>query len=325
MFINYLKELKINGKSKNTQIYYESILKEANRYKPLDKWDKEDVTNFILSLQDKYKKGTIEAKKAVIKKFFGWAGKPEIVQHLTVKFPKTSLKRDDILTIEDINCMIEGTNSPMYKAMIAFLFESGGRINEVLPVLVDDIKETDKGMIIRIHATKTGDEYRSILCVFSAQYIRNHITYSGLTKGNLLFPVKRPIVHVTLNKIAKKIGLEKPISPHKFRHAQAVDMLQRGYQDQVTKKKLGWKDDSKMLARYSHIVDDDVINATIEKTGKEIIRQPIANIKQVESFKIADASLQLSKLNAEMEELRAFKKMVEEEFKRNAKAALQGK
>jgi len=207
-YAEYLKEYKINGKGQNTLIYYESILKEANRYKPFAEWDKGTVTDFILSLQDKYKKGTIEAKKAVIKKFFQWAGKPEIVQHLKVKFPKTSLKRDDILTIQDINLMIETTKSPMYKALISFLFESGGRINEVLPVLVDDVKEEDKGMIIRIHATKTGDEYRSILCVFSAQYIRNHITYSGLTKGNLLFPVKRPAVHVMLNKIGTKAGIE---------------------------------------------------------------------------------------------------------------------
>jgi len=297
MYQQYLKELKINGKSANTLIYYESILKDANRFKPLQSWIKDDVTNYVLSLQDRHKKGTIEAKKAVVKKFFSSVGKSDIVAHLKIKFPKTSLRRDDILTIEDINGMIEATSSPMYKALIAFLFESGGRINEVLPVKLDDVKETDKGMIIRIHATKTGDEYRSILCVFSAQYIRNLINYGGLTKGNLLFPIHRPAAHVMLNKIAGKAGIDKPMSPHKFRHAQACDMLQRGYQDQITKKKLGWKDDSKMLVRYSHIVDDDVINATLEKTGKEIIRQPIANIKQVESLKIVDTSMQLSKLS----------------------------
>lgn len=302
MYQVYLNELKINGKTANTISTYGSILKEADKYKPLEEWGKDDVTRFFLSLQATNKKGSIEAKKAVLKGFFTWGDKKDIVAHLHINFPKTSLKRDDILTIEDINSMIEGTNSPMYKAMIAFLFESGGRINEVLPVLVDDIKETDKGMIIRIHATKTGDEYRSILCVFSAQYIRNHITYSVLTKGNLLFPVKRPIVHVTLNKIAKKIGLEKPISPHKFRHAQAVDMLQRGYQDQVTKKKLGWKDDSKMLARYSHIVDDDVINATLAKAGGSAIPQkPITNIKQAEPLKLADAAATITKLNTDLE------------------------
>jgi integrase/recombinase XerD len=310
MIQDYLNELKINGKSKNTLTYQESILKETNAFKELPGWTKDDVNRFILALQGKNKKSSVEVKKAILKRFFTWAGKRDIVEHLKIKFPRTSLKRDDILEIPEINLMIETTNSPMYKAIIAFFFESGGRVNEILPsentkgILVEEIRETDKGMIIPVHGTKTGDEDRSILCIFSAQYIRNHIAYSGLSKGDVLFPVKRPAVHVMLNKIAKKAGIEKPISPHKFRHAQAVDMLKRGYQDQITKKKLGWKDDSRMLARYSHVIDDDVIDATLEKAGTDIPRKPIANIKQTESLKIADASMQFNKLSEDYESLK---------------------
>lgn len=302
MINEYLTELKINGKSKNTISTLESVLKEANDFKPLTKWSKDDTNTFILSLQEKNKKSSVELKKAVLKKYFTWAGKEQIVKHLKIKFPKTSLKREDILTVEEINKLIESTESPMYRAMIAFLFESGGRINEVLPIRVEEIKETDKGMIIPVHATKTGEEYRPVLCLFSAQYIRNHITYQGLSKGKL-FPVKRPAAHVMLKKIAKKAGITKPISPHKFRHAQAVDMLRRGYQDQITKKKLGWKEDSKMLARYSHVIDDDVINATLEKAGGIIHRETIPNMKQAEPLKIADATATIIKQDEEIKEL----------------------
>lgn len=309
MYLEYLNELKINGKSPNTISYQESILKEAENFNPLKIWTKEDVNRYFLHLQQKNKKSSVEVKKAVLKKFFTWVGKEEIVKHLRVKFPKTSLKREDILTPEEINSMIDGTESPMYKALIAFTFESGGRVNEILPdpetdkkgILVGEIKETDKGMLIPVHGTKTGDEDRSILCIFSAQFIRNHITYSGLKKTEVLFPIHRPAFHVMLNKIAKKAGIEKPISPHKLRHAQAVDMLRRGYQDQITKKKLGWKDDSKMIARYQHVVDDDVINATLEKSGAEMHRPVITNIKQAEPLKLADASATISKLNTDLE------------------------
>lgn len=309
MIQNYLNELKINGKSANTLINQEHILREANTFKPLVE-DKNDVNSFFIALQVKNKKSSVELKKAIIKKFFTWAGKKEIVEHLKIKFPKTSLKRDDILDIPEINLMIDTTKSPMYKAIVAFFFESGGRVGEILPnerikgILVEEIRETDKGMIIPVHATKTGEEDRDILCIFSAQYIRNHIAYSGLTKGDVLFPVKRSAVHVMLNKIAKKAGIDKPISPHKFRHAQAVDMLKRGYQDQITKKKLGWKENSRELGRYSHVVNNDVINATLAMAGADIPRQPVANLKQAESLKIADTSMQLSKLNEENEMLK---------------------
>ena len=60
-----------------------------------------------------------------------------------------------------------------------------------------------------------------------------------------------------------------------------------------------------MIARYQHIVDDDVINAESEKkNGKDAINRPISNIKQAESLKIADASMQLSKISEENIELK---------------------
>ncbi|VVB95112.1 Tyrosine recombinase XerA [uncultured archaeon] len=304
MYEEFLKHQKLNGASANTIKNYTSILKAANEYKPLEQWTKEDVTNYILSLEKDYSKATIELRKTVFKTLFKWYGKPEIVNHLKIKAVKTPLNRNDILTVEDVNLMIETTESPMYKALIALLFESGGRINEVLPITVEEVKETDKGMIIPLHQSKTGEDYRPVLCIFSAQYIRNHITYSALDKKDRLFPVVDVSVWEMLKKIGKKSGITKPISAHKFRHAQAVDMLKRGYQDQITKKKLGWKDDSKMLARYSHVVDDDVINATLEMAGADIPRQPVANLKQAESLKIADASMQFQKLAAENEDLK---------------------
>ena len=107
-----------------------------------------------------------------------------------------------------------------------------------------------------------------------------------------------------LIKIAENAGIEKHITPHKFRHAQATDMVRRGYQETIIRKKLGWTGSSNMIERYQHIVDDDVINATLEKTGTDIPRRPITNLKQAESLKIVDASMQLSKLSEENQELK---------------------
>ncbi len=304
MLQNYLNELKINGKSANTLIYQESILKEANTFKALPEWNKDDVNTFILSLQEKNKKSSVEVKKAILKRFFTWAGKEGIVEHLKIKFPKNNLRREDILTVDDVNKMIEATESPMYKALIAFLFESGARIGEALKVKVEDIQETDKGMVISVPQTKTGIDRRRGLYVYSAGYIRNHITYKGLGKGELLFSIKRPQAHIMLNKIAVKAGIDKPISPHKFRHAQATDMVIRGYQETVIRKKLGWTDDSRMIARYEHIVDDDVINATLEKGGGDIPKQVINKIKTAEPLKLADAASMFVKMNEENEQLR---------------------
>lgn len=305
MLDEFLKELDINGKKKKTQNLYRSILKAANEYKPLHEWNKNDVNNYILFLKkEKYNTSTIEMNKIILKKFFKWCKKGKIIEHLQVKLPKSNLKRENILTVEDITKMIEATGSPMYKALIAFLFESGARISEVLQLTVKDTQETDQGMLISVIDIKTEKGYRQSIYPYSTGYIRNHISYSGLSKEDRLFSIGKTQVWRMLKQIGKKAGIEKPISAHKFRHAQATDMVLRNYQESTIRKKLGWTEDSRMIARYLHVVDDDVINATLEKNGINITKKSLTNIPIAEPLKLANASLQLKKSQDEIEELK---------------------
>jgi integrase/recombinase XerD len=295
---------KTNGLKESTITTYRLNLEPMNGFKPLEKWKKDDAVKYILKLQETSKPSTVENAKIIMKLYFKWLGKPEIVADIKIKTIKNSLKREDILTVEDVNKLIESTPSTLYKSLIAFLFESGCRINEALAIKVKDIQETDRGMIISIPQTKTGNDYRRILCPFSSGYIRNHITYNALDPDNKLFYLSDVAAWKHLRQIGEKSGIGKPVSPHKFRHAQATDMVLRGYQDGIINKKLGWTNDSKAAARYKHIADEDVINATADMAGTDIPKPVLANLKQAEALKIADASLQLSKLNEENAELR---------------------
>lgn len=320
MLEDFLKDEKVNGKSGSTIKNHKSFLTNANKWKPLESWTVEDVNTYILRTKEDgtpYSKSKMEWDKQVLKTFFTWAKKPEFVQHLIIKSVKNNLTRDDILTIEDINKLIDTTDSTLYKALIAFLFESGARINEALAIRRKNIQDTeDKGMIISVPQTKTGTDYRRSLYIYSAGYIRNHISYCGLEPDDALFfgqkrdtnkhklPMSAVAAWEMLGKIGEKAGLEKPVNPHAFRHGQATDMVLRGYNETIIRKKFGWMGDSKMIARYQHIVDDDVINATAEIAGKDIPKAPMPTIKQAEALKIADASLQLSKLAEENNEVR---------------------
>jgi integrase/recombinase XerD len=264
----FLNELRVNNLAEGTIRYYSAILKDVNKFKNLEKpWIKEDVDKYVLSLKGKNKENSIETKKTIIKKYFQWCSREDIVKHLQINRPKCSLKREDILDTTDVSRMIDATESPLYKALISFLFESGARIGEVLRLKFNDIQETDEGMIINISATKTGNEYRRNIFPTSTQYIRNLIMYANLSDKNKLFYVTENAANRMLKKIGKKAGIKKPVSCHKFRHAQATDMVIRGYQESIIRKKLGWTDDSRMIATYTHLVDDDVINATLEKSG----------------------------------------------------------
>jgi hypothetical protein len=77
----FLQELKINDTSE-TITDYSKFLKNINRLKPLEKWDKTDVNRYIMEKHKECLIRTVEIYKVKIKRFFTWAGKSEIVSHL---------------------------------------------------------------------------------------------------------------------------------------------------------------------------------------------------------------------------------------------------
>lgn len=312
----YIQELQINKCSENTvkniEYFWNEKLKAYT--KPLDQWTKDDINQCIISLMETYKESTVETYKKYIKQYFNWVGKGDIVKHIKIKTIDTPIVRAELPTVEDVNKMIESTASPFYKALISLLYESGARISEVLMIKVNDVKETDKGLLVHVHQTKTGKDKRPILCLQSGQYIRNLIMYGGLSESDYLFrspdnpdkPIYPENARETIKRIARKAGINKRITPHIFRHAQATDMLVQGYQETIINKKLGWKPHSTVSARYKHCISDDVINATLEKNGIKT-DSPIMlkdSIKQPDKLDIATQSKILSKLNEENEHLK---------------------
>ncbi len=304
MIEDYFKTQLVNGISKHTLRSERSCISIANSFKLLETWDKDDVNSYIIKMQDKYSKSTVEGYKIILRKYFRYIGKDDIVKHLKIKACKNELERGQILTTADINTLIESTSSIMLKALVALTFESGARIQEVLSIKVSHIQETNKGMIVSIPATKTGVDYRRVLCVFSAQYIRNHISYSTLHKDNLLFQMHKAHAWKLFIKLGKDANINKPTNPHSMRHAQCIDMITRGYNESVVRKKLGWTGDSKMIGRYSHVVDDDVINSTAELSGIDTVKKPMENMKKADTLNIIDAGSQLSKLSSDNQELK---------------------
>jgi hypothetical protein len=78
----FLHDLKINGTAEKTIMDYSKFLKNINRFKALEKWDKTDVNKFIMEKHNECLIETVGVYKVRMKRFFTWAGKSEIVSHL---------------------------------------------------------------------------------------------------------------------------------------------------------------------------------------------------------------------------------------------------
>ncbi|VVB97616.1 Uncharacterised protein [uncultured archaeon] len=78
----FLQELKVNGTAEKTIASYSKFLKNIDRLKSLEKWDRTDVNNYIMEKHNECLIGTVEISKVRLKQFFTWAGKSELVCHL---------------------------------------------------------------------------------------------------------------------------------------------------------------------------------------------------------------------------------------------------
>jgi integrase len=299
----YLEKMKGLKRSENTVKTYNTVLQNLNKFKPLESITEKDLIAFFKQLNTTEQ--TFALYQTIIKKYFSDIGKKDIVAWIQKKNPKETLKSDDILTTDDINRLMDTTNSHYYKALIAFLYESGSRINEAKALKYKDFQETNEGMICNIPTTKTNAGYRKVILPFTSQYIRNLKTYLNASENDIVFNVGVWATNDMLKKMGKRAGITKPIHCHVFRHAQATTMVQLGYNEAIIRKKLGWSPTSGMIARYQHLNDNDVIEATLKNTGKLPHTAIKTEIKEAEKLSLVDASMQLSKINEENEALKS--------------------
>ena len=142
-----------------------------------------------------------------------------------------------------------------------------------------------------------------LICSFRAVYHELH-SVAGQKPDDILFKLHKANAWRFLTGLGEKAGITKPCNPHAFRHAQITSMIRLGYNESIIRKKLGWTGDSKMIGRYIHCVDDDVIDATMEKNGTVVPKPEIKTINPAKAANIVDAASTIAKVNAENEALK---------------------
>ena len=287
----FLNEMRADGISEKALTNARNTLKQLNDFKHIEDVDGNDINDFIIYIREKhgYKESTIGVRKTYIKKFFRANDLDMIVKRVKVKKSPTHLDPMDILIAEDIDLIIENVTHPKYKALIAMLWESGGRIEEILAVKKDtDLIETDLGYKLYLFGDKTRAHnyaYREMLLSQSAPYVRDWLLNNN-SDSEYLFPFWSSGVRTEFSNLYEKLntkyGFKKPINAHAYRHACATRLVREEVQESIIRKQMGWTPDSKMLKVYVHLASSDVYDYHAKKiTGndKEFVH---AKIKQPE-------------------------------------------
>jgi len=275
----FLKKLFAEGLSKPRVIKYANYLKTIAEKigKSFMEVNEEDIINFLSHLeQSNYSEWTKRDYKVVLKRFFRFLGKEELMKDIKTTMRNNRKKLpEDLLTKTEIKRMIETANHPRDKAIISLLYEGGLRIGELASLKIKNVVFDEYGAVIKVKG-KTGERRvrvvlsssllakwieihpdkdnpnAPLLVNLSTNYKNKGITYRGIS--------------MRIKEIAKKAGVDKKITPHLFRHSRATHLATVLTEAQMNEY-FGWVQGSRMAATYVHLSGRDTDNKMLEIYG----------------------------------------------------------
>ena len=295
ILIDLVNEKRAIGQSDKTIRNYTQTLRFWNNFfkKPFNIKNssliKKELINYFSSLKKENKngEGTILIRKLCIKQFYKWLrgtkDYPAEVEWIETSGKKGNGKLPkDMPNLSDIKKMLDYAVSSRNKALIMMLYDSAGRISEILDCKVKDLVFDEYGGYIVVNG-KTGS--RQIRLVDSIPFLKEYLNneypikddknnpdrdsylFVGLDKRNVGKPLTWLAGYSIIKRIAVRSGIKKNIHPHIFRHAKLTELAKSGFRDAELRVFAGWAGSSKMPSVYLHISDVDVGNKILENAG----------------------------------------------------------
>lgn len=219
-------ELKIRGLSPLTQrnyCFFAGKLLEFCKKKP-SQLSEEDAKAYLASLFDKRARGTISLAASSLKFFYSEIlGRP----FLKVKLPKREGILPKALTKEEVDKIILGAETEKSEIIVRMLYYTGLRVSELVNLKRKDINfEAGQGII-----KGKGNKQRQIFLTPGLieklnNFFAQHPDYEYVLSKDK--PLTARNIQKIVEKIAKKQGIQKKVTPHVFRHSYATHLLEDG-------------------------------------------------------------------------------------------------
>jgi len=196
---------------------------------------------------------------------FKRVGNPEITSHIRNLQPPVRVSKNDIITVEECDLMINSTNDIQEKALISVSHEAGTRTGEILTADIRHVKFDDMGAVLRVKG-KTGR--RDVRLIRSAKYLHSWInsrkdadasTPLFIMTWSKFYGKRMSVSHglAVLQRCAKLAHIEKKVTFQINRHSGAT--IGAGILTEAQMKiQFGWNRTSNIPARYTHLNESDV-------------------------------------------------------------------
>lgn len=259
-FVAYLKIEK--GLAENSIFAYQRDVQKLLAFSDAEKKDitdlkYSDLNHFVGILYDLGLNPRSQARIiSGIKQFFSFLLLDDCIKtdpSENLEMPKLGRKLPEVLTIEEIDAMIEAIDlskaeGQRNKAILETLYSCGLRVSELTNLKFSDlffeegfIRVIGKGNKQRLVPSSPSVEKE---INFYKTTTRNHL---NVVKGseNIVFlnrrgaQLTREMIFTIVKNLAQEIGLTKNVSPHTFRHSFATHLLEGGANLRAIQEMLG--------------------------------------------------------------------------------------
>lgn len=263
----YLDFLEIEkGLSQNTIDAYRRDLGDFFDYYAeleIDKIQRTQINTYVRNLHEKeFSATSVTRKIASLRGFFKWVCANElspINPTLTLEQPKVPQRLPKVMTMQEINEILNQDLSKIQRVMLELLYGCGLRVSELVNLKINDYDLKGKFL----ECTGKGSKDRIVpmgnkACEAVKDYLPERdflVQKFNLKTKQLLINEKgknvtRQEVYTFIHKQGKKI--HKAISPHTLRHSFATHLLENGADLRVVQELLGHSDVS-TTQLYTHI------------------------------------------------------------------------
>ncbi len=222
-----------------------------------------DYTKWRLArLRNGFPKGKKDRRKAqvtlhyytlFVRSFLKWIG---LADRVPIVSRPRGRRRPVTLSTSEVLKLLEASRDIIDLLIIALLFETGIRAQELLSIKVEDIDLESHEIIIK--NAKYGEERVVFFGPLSEKVLKTYLSNSKLKPEDKLIPLSYSGLYKRLKTLAKRAGVDpKKVRPHVLRHTFATEALRRGMNLPTVQAILGHKD-IKTTQIYIHLLKEDL-------------------------------------------------------------------
>lgn len=222
-----------------------------------------DITGFIRDLHEKnYSPTSIKRKIASIRGFFKWLCINEYCKTnptLTIELPKIPKKLPKVMSIQDIENILNQNLNPLELVIIELLYGCGLRVSELVNLKICDYDLNSK----YLQCFGKGSKERMVPIGSKAiKAIKNYLPKRDFILQSKRIDTKLLLINENGRKVTRQDiynfihaqgeRIHKKISPHTLRHSFATHLLENGADLRIVQELLGHSDVA-TTQLYTHI------------------------------------------------------------------------